>query len=279
MSAKNRVVTCRVVTATKELVDRLLAANTKNRSLRTGGVHRLKAGIQAGMWWLTASGVGVDWNGVLLDGQHRLEAIKAAGYPPVQFILVEGLDPLSQAAVDRHAKRSLSDAFSLSMGRPVSKNIIAACNVLLSIKGATRKETAFSSSSALVSDAAITAVLLDWEDDLNAVQAVLGGAIRSSVCAAMAVYYRHQPDQALLLCDQVKRGLGLDEDSPAYRLRAALLAVGRGGNASISLAAFAMSASAICSHARSRPVRRIKSVESWATSPWHPWLADLGEYA
>jgi hypothetical protein len=263
-----------IVTATKPLVDALLAMNTHNRSVRQTAVDRLTNDIQRGSWLLTASGVGVDWNGNVTDGQHRLYAIKAAGYPPVQFVLAVGLDPASQGVVDRHAKRSLADALSLLQGRTISTALIAASNSLLTIKNSTSRSEPFVFTGAHPSDSAAASNLLAWEDDLLPIMSVIGTSTRASVVGAFAIYYRHHPENALQLADQVKRGVELREDDPAYRLRALLTTPAVRGGSQGSLRAFQYAVTAICAHSQGRLLRTLKPSESWSNSGWKNWRAD-----
>lgn len=263
-----------IVTATKPLVDALLALNTRNRKVRRTAVERLCSDMESGDWLLTASGVGVDTDGVLSDGQHRLHAIVMAGYPPVQFLLVTGLKPEAQAVVDRHAKRSLADALSLVSGRTISTNMIAANNILLTIKNSTSRSQSFSHASRQPSDAQAAASLMLWEDDLSPILQSAGGSLRSSVIAALAVYHRHEPEKALELCDQVKRGACLNEHDPAYKLRIALSQPSlKGGGSANSLRAFGYTVSAIVAHSQGRQLKLLKGSESWDTAPWKEWKA------
>lgn len=264
-----------IVTATKPLVDALLAMNTSNRKVRQSAVQRMRVDIESGAWRLTASGIGVDIRGVTSDGQHRLLAIKEAGYPPVQFVLVVGLSPDAQAVVDRHAKRSLADALSLLHGRTISTALVAASNAMLSITNSTSRSDPFSSRLGRgVSDAEAAANLLDWEDDITACIAATAGLFRASVCAALAIYHRHDQAGALLLADQMRKGVGLSESDPAYRLRAVLANSpqaqgGQGG----SFRAFAYTVSAVIAHANRQSLRMLKQSESWARAPWKEWKA------
>ena len=68
---------------TKEIVDQMLAANTKNRSVRTRHVETLARQMRNG-FFVPNNGQAIVINKSftwLLDGQHRLLAIRAAGYP------------------------------------------------------------------------------------------------------------------------------------------------------------------------------------------------------
>jgi hypothetical protein len=122
--------TAQIKTATKQLVDSLLAMNTRNRPVKKTVVECYQQDITDGRWYLTNQGIGIDLNGVLVDGQHRLLAIKACGYPPVQLLIVSGLSPEAQSAVDQHAKRSVRDLWRLFFDYNVSRSAPAVCNLI-----------------------------------------------------------------------------------------------------------------------------------------------------
>jgi hypothetical protein len=263
-----------IATATKPLIDALLALNTNNRKLRHTAVSRLAQDIASGHWKLTASGVGVDSLGRLCDGQHRLQAIVEAGYPPIQFMLATGLDPDSQAVVDRHAKRSMADALSLVHGRTISTNLVAAANCLISIKNATSKTDNFAWAGSRISDAQAAATMIEWEDDLTPVMAACGGSARAPVAAALAVYHRHDAEGAIELSDQLRRGIGLSEFDPAYRLRSALnIAACKAGGSQSTIRAFSYTVTAIVAHAEGRSLKLLKLSDSWTNAPWKVWKA------
>lgn len=82
--------TLRQVVVTRELVDTLLANNNGNRPISRPRVAQLVRDIKNGNWQPNGSPIVVDADGNLLDGQHRLEAIKEAGYPRyITLILVQ----------------------------------------------------------------------------------------------------------------------------------------------------------------------------------------------
>ena len=122
-------------TATKDLVDSLLAMNTSNRVLRKRVTEAYARDINAGKWKLTNQGIGVTTEGVLLDGQHRLEALRICGYPPIKILVVTGLDADAQITVDAHAKRSARDILQFAFGSRVSRSAPAIGNVLLRFGG------------------------------------------------------------------------------------------------------------------------------------------------
>ena len=132
-----------VVTLTRPLVDWLLAINTHNRTIKAAVVQRYREELERGNWSVTSQGIGVSREGVLVDGQHRLLAIRAAGYPAVRTLLVYGLDPSVQLKVDTHAKRDLADRLALALDISANKTQAGALAILWTIdEGRTAATTA-----------------------------------------------------------------------------------------------------------------------------------------
>jgi len=122
--------TAQIKTATKELVDSLLEMNINNRPIRKGIVECYKQDISDGRWFVTNQGIGIDINGVLVDGQHRLQAIKDMGYPPIRLLILSGLDPEVRSVIDQHAKRSVRDIWRLVFDHNVGSQAPAICSVI-----------------------------------------------------------------------------------------------------------------------------------------------------
>jgi hypothetical protein len=125
--------TSQIVTANKELIDELLSKNTHNRPAKGSHVKYLREQIRAGNWTLTNQGIGVSVGGWIVDGGHRLEAIRAEGYPPVEFILVRNLPDDAQKHVDTHAKRSMSDVLQLVFDENISRTSVSCVNIILTV--------------------------------------------------------------------------------------------------------------------------------------------------
>ncbi len=70
-------ITCQV---TPQIAGWLLTLNTGNRPVLKANVERFRAILKADRWQNTGEPIIVSREGVLNDGQHRLLAIKAAGY-------------------------------------------------------------------------------------------------------------------------------------------------------------------------------------------------------
>lgn len=100
--------TMRWVIMTPELARQILdKTNLDNRALSPGDVE-FKAGVIASnQWHLTHQGGAHDTNGVLQDGQHRLEAICQAGIA-VPMAWFAGMDPNNWKAIDEGLARTAS---------------------------------------------------------------------------------------------------------------------------------------------------------------------------
>jgi hypothetical protein len=264
-----------VVTASRTLVDKLLAMNTKNRRPKEKHVENLSSDVASGDFLLTASGVGVSRTGVLLDGQHRLMAIRKAGYPPVQFVLVTGLEDDSQLVVDRHAKRSLSDALSMHMNITVSSHMVAMAQALYAFNGASGKHDVFRHSRSGAAPDSLIGDFMAEHNELCCDIVRAGAEVRAPVLAAIFVYALHDRENAIRFAREVSKGIELKEDSPAYRLRTAMDRLKRAQDSAGRLEIFSCAASACISDDLKRPIKLLRPVESWATARWK-WAIPAG---
>lgn len=86
--------------------------NKRNRRQADATVLGLADMIDRGEWIYNADPIAFDWNGELLNGQHRLAAIILAG-KPVEAAVVWGLDPRAFVSFDSHKIRSQGDCLGL----------------------------------------------------------------------------------------------------------------------------------------------------------------------
>jgi hypothetical protein len=92
-----------------------LKRNVGNRTLRSQKVDEYRQAWERGEWMFTGQGVAFDWNGTLVDGQHRLTFI--SGLPEgtvVPMSVTWGLDPRAFGALDRQIPRSAADVLRIT---------------------------------------------------------------------------------------------------------------------------------------------------------------------
>ncbi|MFD8970514.1 hypothetical protein ACFV0C_36930 [Streptomyces sp. NPDC059568] len=79
----------------------------RNRRYSTTIEAKYASEIRAGLWKTSPQGVAFDWDGFLLDGQHRLGAIAKADIPVDLFVTV-GWDPATFDVIDTGHKRAVN---------------------------------------------------------------------------------------------------------------------------------------------------------------------------
>lgn len=109
----NKTITVEQLTIGPAEAKQLLEENRHNRNLRTSKVDQYARDMLSGNWHASAETIKFDWNGRMIDGQHRLNAVISAGVT-VPMMVARGLDPKSQTVIDAGAKRSSADALSFS---------------------------------------------------------------------------------------------------------------------------------------------------------------------
>lgn len=103
---------------TPKIAAEMLLQNTHNRKRSNLEVGRLTAQMKRGEWKLTHEGIAFAFDGRLIDGQTRLEAIVKSGVT-LKMLVCRGLEfDEAFGAIDRGRKRTLSD--STQLPRPIS---------------------------------------------------------------------------------------------------------------------------------------------------------------
>jgi len=102
----------------------LLEENDHNRHMQTRVVDRYKRFMKAGKWRLNGECIKISTDGILLDGQHRLEALRQLG-KPVRMSLAIGVAPDTFAINDTGKPRSSGDILSIAGYKNVNANAAA----------------------------------------------------------------------------------------------------------------------------------------------------------
>lgn len=111
------------VDITPELADEWLARNVINRNLKQGSIDAYMRDFASDSWPDTAEPIKLCWFGNLLDGQHRLTAIKKLGITK-NLVVAFGLDPAVQKYLDSGVKRSAADMLRM-MGNTTNPVAVA----------------------------------------------------------------------------------------------------------------------------------------------------------
>jgi len=121
-------VTVEIVTVTPDLAAEWLGTNHGNRNQRPGKINQYVRDLVSGNWVLSTDAIGFDWDGRLINGQHRCEAAVESG-ESFPAIVVRGLDPRAQDVMDQGAKRSAADALRFNGVSGYATIIAAVANI------------------------------------------------------------------------------------------------------------------------------------------------------
>ena len=114
---------------TPKLAEQWLGRNDSNRNIRPTKLAQLVRDMQGGRFALTGDSIKFDLNGNLIDGQHRLTAVRDSGIP-IEVLVVRGLAPTVRAVIDTGATRSASDALRIAGKHAGSRSMAAAIRIL-----------------------------------------------------------------------------------------------------------------------------------------------------
>ena len=89
-----------------------LKKNKNNRPVKVSNVLKLKNDLQQGNFKLTHQGIAFDWDGNLIDGQHRLMAIVESGVTASMYVTYN-CDPSIFKVIDSGSARNTNDVLKL----------------------------------------------------------------------------------------------------------------------------------------------------------------------
>lgn len=211
-----------IVEITPEYAAFLLESNTKNRKLSERRVARYARMMSSGAWRLNGETIIVGSSGRLLNGQNRLSACVRAG-KPFTTVFVDGVDDDAFDTLDTGRTRSGGDVLSIA-------DIKCGGHVASSVRWAkTLSTNSLASYNAVeVTPHEVLAVVRSNPSLAELVQSAharsKGGLIPAGLEGALQfLLSRQNPDLAAAFFSDIRTGVGLGEDSPAYAVRSRLL--------------------------------------------------------
>jgi hypothetical protein len=196
-------------------------------------VAKLAHAITAGQWQLTHQGIALDDAGVVLDGQHRLQAIIRAGIP-VQMIVARGVDPDTFGAMDTGRSRNTGDALKIA-GYTNGPLVAAAARYLLaydravgttfSLRTFTREVTTIDVLNLLETERGQNVMHAASVAERIAYRGFSRPGFRTWMTAGIVVLHEGPPADELVLefLERMHDGAGLPAGSPMLALRRYLM--------------------------------------------------------
>jgi hypothetical protein len=254
-----------IVKASKKLVDWLLSLNTNNRNVKRSHLAWLAQSLKNDEFVLTGQGISVSKEAELIDGQHRLLAIQEAGYPPVELMVVTGLDERARIYVDQHAKRSSADMLKIVLNKHITARMAGVINFHITLKES--KKDGFSRSGRKASLDEMVEAMSEHTETLANIITAAGNKCRAGILCGLFHYaLKYNEDKALEFAEKIKTGENLKKHDPAYRLREHCIKHNNAGG-SASLEDYKITVSACMADALNEDLQALRPSSSWAGLP------------
>jgi hypothetical protein len=218
------------VELTPEDAAKLLAVSQGHhqRRLKQSNIDRLTRAIISGQWRETHQAIALNRDGIVIDGQHRLTAIVAAGRT-VRVLIARDVADESFEVIDTGAARSPYDVLSLA-GVPNAAKMAASCRYLLTYEDVVGTTDSYGSHRQKFTSSDILALARSPRGDelnhsLNAATGVawtLGRTGFSTWLGVVVQLMRESPvDDGLCLefLERLRDGANLKVGSPLLSLR------------------------------------------------------------
>ncbi len=206
-------------TITPELANEMLEANTANRPLKEVQVATLAKEMKAGRWKVNGDMIRFSDSNVIIDGQHRLEAVVRSGIT-IQSWVMYGLPSDVFDTIDVGKRRSAGDTLACRGEQNACR--LASMLVMIDKYMTGRMEISVS-----YSNTEIEGLLQKYPDVRKSLMTNLnnkGLLLPSVLDACHYLFSKKDPVMTAVFMDKVYKGVGLEEDDPWYVLRERLLA-------------------------------------------------------
>jgi hypothetical protein len=213
----------RKLVVTPVIAAAMLASNTHNRKMGAAVVERYATMMKAGQWRCTmADPITFDNQGVLQDGQHRLQAV-VRSQVSVEFWVASGADPEDFHVIGTGRRRSVADVLSIAGYTNVNVRAAAARSVL-SYERIPGKVWAVASSGITDIDVSEEAVKPEYDaviPYLHAVRRHTHLITPSAVVthSVLVLKYSERPNDLDDFVEHLASGAGLDYGNPILTLR------------------------------------------------------------
>lgn len=207
-----------MIEITPELAMLWLQRNTKNRAKSQRQIAKWAKAMSAGEWRVNGSAICFTVSGVLVDGQHRLEAVVKSGVTIKSWVIF-GLDEDIFAYIDTGKMRSAGDTLS-SMNRE-NYNRLAALLKRIDKYMTGRIEVSVNYENSDIVD------LLERYPDADEFMMTgckqRGLLLPSVLDLCCYLFNKKDPLLAQQFIEKVIKGVNLEEGCPFYVLRARLV--------------------------------------------------------
>lgn len=210
----------RIVAVTPDQAAEWLQCNTHNRPVSQLTLKTLVRAIDNGTFRLSNDAIAFDWDGVMLNGQHRCHAIIETG-KTLLMLVVEGLDPKSQYAMGIGKKRAVYEQFGF-LGIKGGSGKAALCRALLNYDS----KNGWSTSGGVTATYEEIISLAEGDELIdvalsmsNALDGYIKGARTTAIALGYYLILEAWPEKAVEFHERLSYGTELSAGDPILKLR------------------------------------------------------------
>lgn len=216
--------TCAIELVTPAMAKDWLGKNHRNRKLADAVVRRLAGALGRGEWMISTDAIGLDSDGGVVNGQHRLQMVIESD-TPVEMLVLRNVDPDVIKVIDQGVGRNFVQLLQMD-GRYTNAPVIDG-----GIKWLYRTINGFEKTEPTAYKATTLQLLELFEQHPNIVGSVDPALEVSRVGIqrgiAAGIHYQCasvDPDAAGDFFDRLANGLDVEDGDPVYTLREKILA-------------------------------------------------------
>lgn len=219
-----------VTTVTPGLAQELLRRNPDNRNIKPAKAAHFTADMIAGRWTFNGEPLLISKDGLLNDGQHRVQALIDAN-TSIPMVIVFGLDRESRTTVDQGSARTAGDYLHMG-GSAYANQCASIARVVLAYEQSGGKHMRdvhrFTNAQIVARVNADPHIRSAAEYALSVQKHTHSFAAPAIIGSAFYILSQINPAEARQYMDAVTLGEGLRLFDPAHTVREALLKYGKG---------------------------------------------------
>jgi hypothetical protein len=223
IEVEGQVIQVELVNVTPELAEQWLSRNENNRSKKQGHLSKIMRAIELEEFRFAGDPIRIADTGELLDGQHRLEAVRLTGRSML-MIVMRGFTKEAQLYMDSGKARGPGDQVTLQLGVPGGNNWASVARLII------RWDAEDLLTGILqASNAEVVAFCREYETEMRAAVAAANAqytkiAGRKPVAGAVHFFAnRLDSDLCHKFFRQLATGADLSPGNPVFALRDSLL--------------------------------------------------------
>lgn len=217
--AKTSIITTLTVDEMKLILEKF---HPVNRPISRKDVEVYKKDVLNGDWKFDGTSVVFDWNGNLINGQHRLTAFVELNRE-LETNVVYGVDPKSILTIDRNKPRkythSMAILIALETGTPLNPELIKEFNLRRSVANELARYDGYRYNSEKHLAELADTVFKKELDFVASFPIVNRHATRPGILSAIAMYHRRDPVKASEFLQYVGGDGSNVPPGPAIKLR------------------------------------------------------------